>query len=111
MSQQTKALETERSSEKFDIKQQMQGKQPFEHPKERASRLQREEANDKVQRLEKLAPLGLMVLVVLCVVGYYLVVTLSGNYGSDDKERAEKILVPVITWLLGYYSATRKKRV
>jgi len=32
----------------------------------------------------------------------YVIVLLSGGYGAEDKERAEKILTPIIAALLDY---------
>jgi len=45
----------------------------------------------------------LFVLAVFAVV-VYVVVIISGSYTSDDKDRLEKLLIPVITCVLGYLS-------
>lgn len=81
----------------------------LEHSSERISRLKREEADARLHRLEKLLPIGLVSLLVLCAVAVYLVVMLSGNYGAEDKDRAEKVLTPIITGLLGYFSGRAKR--
>ncbi len=76
---------------------------------EHQSRLKRLETDAAVRRLEKLLPLTLVFLLVTCALAVYLIVMLSGSYNTEDKERAEKILTPVIACLLGYVGGLRAK--
>jgi hypothetical protein len=74
------------------------------------SRLKRLEADACVQRWEKLLPIILVFLLVICALAVYLIVMLSGGYNADDKERAEKILTPVIACLLGYVGGSSRAK-
>jgi ABC-type Na+ efflux pump permease subunit len=50
------------------------------------------------------------VVLALCALAVYIVVMLSGGYSAEDKERAEKILTPVIACLLGYFSGSSRAK-
>lgn len=58
-----------------------------EHTSERVSRLRREDADARVKRWEKLMPLSLKTLLVLCVVVYFFL-TLFGGYDPEERQRA-----------------------
>jgi hypothetical protein len=72
------------------------------------SRLKRLEADARARRWLSLLPTMMVVLLVLCALAVYVTVLLSGGYGEEDKERAEKILTPIIACLLGYVGGSSK---
>ena len=75
---------------------------------ERRSRLNMLEADASARRWQKLILTIMVALLVLCALAVYVVVMLSGTYDAEDKERAEKILTPIIACLLGYIGGSSR---
>jgi hypothetical protein len=99
---------TESTEIKFDGK--LKGLPPECSVAEHQSRLKRLEADARARRWQILLPTIMVVLLVLCALAVYLVVMLAGSYEAGDKERAEKILTPVIACLLGYVGGSSRAK-